>query len=76
MVFMSMGQRIPREVEIRGIYFSPLLLAVILAVIATWFTCRLLNRYGLSDHFEQPVLVYVSLVLIYSILIGTFLIPS
>jgi hypothetical protein len=74
--FMTVPQRVPRELEIRGIYFSPLLLTVILAVIATWFTCKLLNRYGLYDHFEQPVLVYISLVLIYSFLIGTFIIPS
>jgi hypothetical protein len=73
---MSVPQRIPREVEIRGIYLSPLLLSVMFGVLATWCTCKLLNRYGLFRYFEQPVLVYLSLVLIYSLLIGSFLIPS
>lgn len=73
---MTVPQRVPREVEIRGIYVSPLLVSVGLAVLATWFTCGLLNRYGLSQHFRQPVLVYLSFVLIYTVLIGTFLIPS
>lgn len=73
---MSIPQRVPREVEIRGIYVSPLLLAAILGVVATWFTCRLLNQYGFAAHFEHPVLVYLSLAVIYTLLIGTFLIPS
>ena len=73
---MPAPPRIPREVEIRGIYVSPLLLAAILGVGATWLTCRLLNQYGLAERFEQPVLVYLSLAVIYTILIGTFLIPS
>ena len=73
---MSVPPRIPREVEIRGIYVSPLFLAAVLGVLATWFTCRLLNHYGLAEHFEQPMLVYLSLAVIYTVLIGTFLIPS
>ncbi|QEY31001.1 DUF1656 domain-containing protein [Synechococcus sp. RSCCF101] len=66
----------PKEVEFRGIYLSPLLVSVALAIAATWFTCKTLNRYGLADRFESPLLVYLSFVVIYTVLISTLLIPS
>lgn len=69
-------QFIPHEFSIAGVYFPPLLIAAILAVLAAWVTVRLLNRYRLSRYFYQPPLVFIALVVIYTGLIGTFVVPS
>ena len=67
---------VPKEVELRGIYVSPLLLSVALALAATWLTVKLLARYGLANHFEEPLLAYLSIVTIYTVIISSFIIPS
>jgi hypothetical protein len=37
-------------------------------------TARLLNRYRLSRYFFYPPLVFLALIIIYTVLIGTFII--
>jgi hypothetical protein len=64
---------IPHEIAVGGVYLPPLLVAGLLALIATVVTTRLLNRYRLSRYFYKPALVFVALVTIYTILIGTFI---
>jgi len=64
----------PHEFAIGGVYLPPLLIASILGVLATLVTVRLLNRYRLSKHFYYPPLVFVALMVIYSVLFGTFVI--
>lgn len=66
---------IPHEFTIGGVYFPPLLIAGLLGVAAASLTVRLLNRHRLSRYFFYPPLVFVALAVIYSGLIGTFLIP-
>jgi len=66
---------IPHEFTIGGVYFPPLLIAGILGVAAAAMTAMLLNRYRLSRFFFYPPLVFVALAVIYTGLIGTFLIP-
>lgn len=66
---------IPKEVDIMGIYFSPTLLAGVLGVIAAIITAYLLNRFRLSRVFAFPPLVFLAVALVYTCLIGTFLIP-
>ncbi len=53
----------------------PLLIAAILGTIAAVATARLLNRYRLSKYFFYPPLVFVALAIIYTVLIGTLIIP-
>ncbi len=65
----------PHEVSIGGVYFPPLLLASILGVLLAVLTALLLNRYRLSRFFYYPPLVFLGLGIIYTGLIGTFLIP-
>jgi hypothetical protein len=65
----------PREFTIGGVYFPPLLIAGILGVAAAVLTTMLLNRYRLSRFFFYPPLVFLALAVIYTGLIGTFLIP-
>ena len=66
---------IPKEFVIGGIYFPPLLIAGILGVLAAALTAMLLNRYRLSQFLYNPPLVFLALAVIYTGLIGTFLIP-
>jgi len=66
---------IPHEFTIGEVYFPPLLIAGVLGVLATALTAMLLNRYRLSRFFFYPPLVFVALAIIYTGLIGTFIIP-
>ena len=68
-------QYIPSEFAIGGVYFPPLLIAGILGVVASVLTALLLNRYRLSRFFFYPPLVFLALAVIYTGLIGTFIIP-
>ena len=67
---------VPSEVSIGGVYFPPLLLAGILGVTATVLTAYLLNRYRLSRFFYYPPAVFLALAVIYTSVIGTFIIPA
>ena len=71
-----MMQLIPSEVAIAGVYFSPMLLAGLLGAAAAWLTAQMLNRYRLSRFFAYPPLVFLALAVIYSIALGTFVIPA
>jgi len=67
---------IPQEFNIGGVYLSPLLIAGILGCVAAWLTAHLLNRHRLSRFFYFPPPVFVTLVVIYTVILGTFVIPS
>jgi hypothetical protein len=67
---------IPHEFSIGEVYMPPLLVAAFLGLIAAMLTARLLNRYRLTRYFFYPPLVFLALVAIYTIIIGTFIIPA
>jgi hypothetical protein len=67
---------IPSEFAIGGVYLPPMLIAALLGLVLAWLTAHLLNRYRLSRFFFYPPLVLLALVVIYTIFIGTFVIPS
>ena len=67
---------IPSEFAIAEVYFPPLLIAALIGLLAAWLTARLLNRYRLSRFFFYPPLVLLALVVIYTVIVGTFVIPS
>jgi len=69
-------QFVPSEFAIGGVYFPPLLIASMIGVAAAALTVLLLNRYRLSRFFWYPPLVFLALAIIYSGLIGTFVIPA
>jgi hypothetical protein len=71
-----MMQLIPSEFVIGGVYFPPMLIAGLLGTAAAWLTAMLLNRYRLSRFFAYPPLVFLALAVIYTIAIGTFLLPA
>ena len=66
---------VPAEVSTFGVYWPPLLLAAILGTIAMVVTIRLLNRHRLSRFFVLPEFVMLAMIAIYTVVIGTFLIP-
>jgi hypothetical protein len=67
---------IPHEFAIGGVYLPPLLVAALFGVLAAVVTARLLNRYRLSRYLFYPPLVLLALMIIYTVLIGTFIIGA
>ena len=72
----NLMQYIPAEFAIGGVFLPPLLPAAILGAFLAHVTGRLMDRYRLSRHFFYPPLVSVSLTVIYTVLVATFLIPG
>lgn len=64
----------PHEIAIGGVYFPPILIAAILGTLAALATGRALDRVRLSKYFFYPPLVMLSLTVIYTVVIGTFVI--
>ena len=64
----------PHEIAIGGVYLPPLLVAAVLGAIAAVVTDRQLNKYRLSRYFFYPPVVFVAMTVIYTVLIGTFVI--
>ena len=69
-------QLIPSEFTMGEVYFPPLLIASVLGIVMAWLSGRVLNRYRLSRFFFYPPLVLLALAVIYTVIIGTFVIPS
>ena len=67
---------IPSEFAIAEVYFPPLLIASLLGVVMAWLSGLVLNRYRLSRFLFYPPLVLLALTVIYTVIIGTFVIPS
>ena len=66
---------VPSEFVIGGVYLPPFLVAAVLGLLASLATARLLNRFRLSRFFFYPPLVFLALMVIYTVLIGGLLIP-
>jgi len=66
----------PHEFAIGGVYLPPMLIAAMFGTVATLVTARLLNRYRLSRYFSYPPLVFVCLLVIYTVFTGTFIIGA
>ena len=65
---------IPHEFAIGGVYMPPFLVAAFWGFISAIVTAIFLNRYRLSRYFFYPPMVLIALTVIYTILIGTFII--
>ncbi len=66
---------VPHEISIAGVYFPPMLLAAVPGVAAAGLTALVLNRYRLSRFFVAPPLVFMSLSVLYTSLIGVLWLP-
>lgn len=67
---------IPNEFAIGGVYLPPLLVCGVFGLILATATANLLNKYRLARHFFYPPLVFVAFAVIYTVLIGTFIIRA
>lgn len=65
---------IPHEIAIGEVFLPPLLIAGFLGLLAAIVTARLLNQYRLSRYFFYPPVVFLAFFVIYTVLIGTFII--
>ncbi len=63
----------PCELNLGGVYFPPLLVAATIGLAATYALTRALNYYRLSRYFASPPLVFLSMAVIFSGLIETFI---
>lgn len=66
----------PAEVEILDSYFPPILLAILLGILAMLLTTWWLNRRRLFRYVYFPNVVMLALTIIYTVIIGTFVIPA
>ncbi len=66
---------VPMEIAIGGIYFPPVMFAIILGVIVAEVTGRLLNRFDLTRFIWHPPLFFIALAVICTRLVGLYLIP-
>ena len=66
--------QIPHEIALGGVFMPPLPVAGILGIIAAIITAQLLNRYRVSRYFYYPPLVFIALMVIYTVIIGTFIV--
>ncbi len=66
---------IPSEFTIGGVYMPPLLIAGLLGIVGATITASLLNRVRLSRFMASPPLVFLAIAVIYTCVIGTFLVP-
>ena len=71
-----MTELIPSEAAFGGVYFPPMLIAGLLGTAGTWLTPLLLNGYRLARFFSYPPLVFLALAVIYTLVLGTFVIPA
>ena len=73
---MDSVNRMPAEVDLTGVYFVPLLVNFGLAVILTFVTAYLLNRYRLSRFFIFPHLVMTAMATVYTVILSLWVIPA
>lgn len=59
----------PHEIALNGVYFSPLLIVVILSVIATLITTLVLNKLKVSRFIVYPQGAFLAILTLYIVLI-------
>ena len=65
---------VPSEVQILGVYFPPLFVAIVAGLLAAMLVTRLLNQAGLSRFFWHPPLANAALWLLATALFSLFII--
>ncbi|MGR5184615.1 DUF1656 domain-containing protein [Photobacterium damselae] len=62
----------PHELSMGDIYYSPVLLVVVLSLVATWITVVILNKTRLSRFIAYPSLTFLAIMVFYVAAIDTF----
>ena len=66
---------VPAEFNLSGVYLPPLLVAASLGVMIAIATTFVMNHFRLSRYFVNLPLVFLALAIIFTVLVGTVLIP-
>ncbi len=66
---------IPKELSFGEVYLPPVLVVSVLAVLLAWLTAVLLNKLRWTRFVTAPNLIFLAIMLIYTVLIGSFAIP-
>lgn len=66
---------VPMEIAIGGIYFPPVLFAILLGILLAGIAARLLNRLNLTRFIWHPPLFFVALTVVCTRLVDIFIIP-
>lgn len=62
----------PHELSLGDVYFSPLLLVIVLSFLAAGITVIVLNKLKLSRFILAPSYVFIAILSLYIVLIDTF----
>lgn len=63
---------IPSELAIGDVYFSPLLPAIAVSLVATWITITVLNKLRLSRYIMFPSTTFLAIMACYILLIDAW----
>jgi hypothetical protein len=66
---------VPMEISIGGIYFPPIMFAILLGVLFAGIIAKLLNRFNLTRFIWHPPLFFIALSVVTTWLTGIFIIP-
>ncbi|MDO6686050.1 MULTISPECIES: DUF1656 domain-containing protein [unclassified Agarivorans] len=67
---------LPKELVIGEVYFPPLLIAFACAYFAATLTISGLGKLGWLKYLYAPTLVELSLIVIYAVLLSTYVFPG
>ncbi|MBY6199213.1 DUF1656 domain-containing protein [Vibrio hangzhouensis] len=62
----------PHELAWGDVYFSPLILVLVLALIATWITVAIFNKVRVSRFIAFPSLTFLAILVLYVVAIDHF----
>ena len=66
---------VPMEISFAGIYFPPVMLAILLGVILATIIARLLNKLNLTRFIWHPPLFFVAMSILFTRLVDLFILP-
>ena len=67
-----MTNNYPHELSAGDVYYSPMLLVIILAFLAAGVTVLILNKLKLSRYIYAPSYVFIGIMILYMVLIDAY----
>ena len=66
---------IPMEISIGGIYFPPIMFAILLGVLLASVIAKLMNRFNLARFVWHPPLFFLALAVVCTRIVSILVIP-
>jgi len=66
---------IPMEISIGGIYFPPIMFAILLGILLAGIIAKLLNKLNLARFIWHPPLFFLALAVVCTRIVSIFIIP-